>query len=233
MASPRVVPATIYHRTPDTMLWVQSLIESYKAIPNLMPLIANSSSLLNMARTWNGEEFLRSEADYIFLVDTDMAWPAQSLIRLIRTAKETKAKIVSGFTFVQRGGVIYPHAMGLVGDVYRPMATLPSMEEPFEVDAVGGACLLVHREVYEKVRTMTEGTTAYYWQEEVFNPATGKLRGEDVVFCDRAKAAGFSILYDPRAVFMHLDKMAYISVKEYLDGLPRLLEHANVHPADV
>jgi len=57
-----------------------------------------------------------------------------------------------------------------------------------EVDFATGACMLVKREVFEKIG---------YFDEKYF------LYLEDMDFCVRAKKAGFKILFEPKAVVWH------------------------------
>jgi GT2 family glycosyltransferase len=232
------MPAVVYHRAVP-MMFVQSLIESYKAMPHLMPLQASSNALPNRARTMNGRAFLESEAEWIFLIDDDMAWVPASLIQLVQTAKEKKATAVSGFTFMEpRDGRVVPHAYDLVptgsgGYTQMPFVMLPSMTEPFKVKAVGGACFLVHRQVYEDVLALAQGKTGYPWQEEVYNPAMDAQLGEDLVFSHRIRQAGHDIWYEPRAVFLHTRKPSFLGLKEYSESLERLRDNGVLRPTDV
>src|SRR3989344_2180725 len=57
-----------------------------------------------------------------------------------------------------------------------------------EVDFATGACMLVKREVFEKIG---------YFDEKYF------LYLEDMDFCVKAKKAGFKILFEPKAVVWH------------------------------
>jgi hypothetical protein len=205
--------------------FVLSLAASYKAMPHLMLLQAESSALLNLARTNNVRNFLASEAEYAITIDSDMAWEPDAILRLVKTAKEKNAKVVSGLTFMHQKGRVVPHAYAYVphngSTVLAPYAVLPTNSEAFTVEAVGGACLLVHRDVYETVRKMVKGTTAYYWQEEVYSPKSDDMKGEDLVFSERIKAAGFDIWYEPRAIFMHQKKAAMIGIEDYINFLDK------------
>ena len=222
-----IMPAVVYHRTVP-MMFVHSLIDTYKAMPHLLPLQAASNALPNRARTMNGRAFLASDAEWIFLIDDDMAWIPESLIRLVQTAKEKKAKAISGLTFMEPGYErVVPHAYDLIplpsgGYTQLPYVMLPSMEEPFKVKAVGGACFLVHRQVYEDVLAMAKGKTGYPWQEEVYNPRTDTQLGEDLVFSHRIRQAGHDIWYDPRAVFLHTRKTQFLGLQEYTESLESL-----------
>ena len=241
-----VVPMVVYHRAVP-MYFVQSLIDCYREIRRFMPLIANSSALPNRARTMNGKEFLYSEAEWCLLVDDDMMWTPDSVKRLLKTAKETEAKAVSGLTFIEKEikgeHRVFPHAYQIVpiGDdryAQMPMAAIP-MDRAFQVHAVGGACFLVHRDVYRAVYGMAKGLTGYPWQEDVYQPKLGEQMGEDLVFCQRIRKAGFDIWYEPRAPFLHMRKPSFVGLEDYVNSLESmdtsdvLALDGNLHSTDV
>jgi len=193
----------------------ECISESNHELSWLLPLHTESSSLLNLARTQNGRYFLDSGAEYALLLDSDMVWEPKDIVRLRKTAREKNAKIVSGLYFGQQLGRIFPVAYGLTDRGLLPFAMLPSLDQPFKVDGVGGGALLVHRDVYEAVADMQRGQTAYLWQEEMYAPATDSQVSEDLVFCLRAKEAGFDIWLEPRAIFNHLKKPDILGLEDY------------------
>lgn len=211
--------------------FVKCLADSYKAIPHLMSIQEESSAIPNRARTKNGEMFLASDAEWALLLDSDMTWEPVCIIQLLQTAKEKRAKVVSGLTFMEQKGRVVPHAYAYIpdnqgGTALAPYAVLPSMTEPFIVDAVGGACLLVHRDVYASVKELTKKTTAHYWQEDVYSAKNREMKGEDLVFSERITAAGYDIWYEPRAPFPHLRKPDLLGVGDYVAFLDRAgIEH--------
>ncbi|MBD3340847.1 MAG: glycosyltransferase [Candidatus Lokiarchaeota archaeon] len=60
--------------------------------------------------------------------------------------------------------------------------------QPRDVDFVSGCCMLVRREVFERIGLFDEKYFMYY---------------EDVDFCVRAQAASYRVLYYPDAVIWH------------------------------
>ncbi len=230
-----IMPATVYYGgVPITFL--HALIHSYKAMHNLLPLQAESSGMINLARTKNGKAFLMSDAEWILLLDTDMWWEPYSIIRLMKTAKEKKVKAVAGLAFMEQKDRIIPNAYAFIpdgsgGKYLAPYAVLPSLTEPFKVDATGGSCFLVHRDVYEDImkREVERGETAYYWQEDAYMPIKKEMQGEDITFCKRITEAGYDIWYEPRALFSHLSKNKLVDVREYLAFLDvSKIEHAHL-----
>jgi GT2 family glycosyltransferase len=201
------------------MYFAKSLEMQYRANNNVLPFQGTVDARLNNARTHNGEMFLASEAEWALLVDTDMVWDPQALPRLLRTAKELKVKAVSGLAFMKRtvqGQTrIIPPAYVNTEQGLMPFAVLPSLEKPFQVSAVGGACFLVHRDVYQALSDNCPTHTNYPWQDEEI-ALDGGMRGEDLTFCNRITNNGFEIWYEPRAVFGHV-KTHIVGVPEYLE----------------
>lgn len=61
-------------------------------------------------------------------------------------------------------------------------------DKRFQPDYITGSCMLIKREVFEKIGFFDEKLFIYY---------------EDVDFCYRAKKAGFDLLYVPQATIFH------------------------------
>lgn len=225
--------------------FVECLSRSHKALNHLLPVQMGTSAMINMARTVNGYAFLNSEAEWALLIDSDMVWDPDAIIRLSKTAKEKKAKVVSGLTFIESTeGRIVPHAYEIIpnptgGYVQSPYAVLPTFDEPFQVHAAGGACLLVHRDVYQDVLDLGQGKTGYPWQEDVYQPKIDEQMGEDLVFCQRIRTAGHEIWYEPRAFFGHMRRPTIITTQEYADSAKRSIQaqetlevDGNLHTTD-
>jgi hypothetical protein len=123
---------------------------------------------------------LYHEASHVFFVDDDTLMPPDALMRLL----EHDVPIVSGF-YTQRVPPFWPIPMRLWGKQYIHITKYcPGLQE---VDAVGGGCLLVKREVFE---TLSDPWFDYWSERMQANTS------EDVPFCEKAKAAGFPILLD-------------------------------------
>lgn len=69
---------------------------------------------------------------------------------------------------------------------------LPSIDEPFKVEIAGSAGMLVRRQVFEAI--------GYPY----FETTDGLKLNEDIVFCKKARAAGFDIHVDPQAHMGHI-----------------------------
>lgn len=140
---------------------------------------------------------LRSEQEWLFMVDADMGFDPFALDQLLSLADPETRPMVGGLCFAQResladgkhGFRCFPRPTLLewvpnpetgivqfVGRAHYPVNSL------IRVGATGGALLLVHRSVIEQM--------AAAFGEEWFTrtpDAAGNLQGEDIAFCDRAR----------------------------------------------
>jgi GT2 family glycosyltransferase len=141
--------------------------------------------------------FLRSDAEWLWTLDTDIGFEPMALDKLLEHGD--KYGVISGFykticetgTRWLDGSVSYkelPLALQEVdGGRFREY---PNYEGSMEVDAVGAGCLLVHRSVFE-------ATPDGGWYDTI-----GGL-GEDISFCVKARALGYKILCDTTISLSH------------------------------
>jgi GT2 family glycosyltransferase len=144
------------------------------------------------------------QADWLWMVDSDMTFDPDIVDRLLEYADPVKAPIVGGLCFgFDNNGDIQPTLYGLLGDsddpehleVIRYQEWTP--DSMFEVAATGGACLLIHKSVLEAMRDFDNPrgrkgfNDAYPWFQETEH--NGKPVGEDITFCWRAIQAGFPV----------------------------------------
>jgi GT2 family glycosyltransferase len=147
------------------------------------------------ARNQAVRELLAVESlDWLFWIDSDMGFAADTVDRLLETADSMERPIVGALCFAQK----LPEADGLGG--YRSLAvptiydwkSLPDDKGfqarlEYEADTLtrcagtGSACILIHRSVFERM-------SAEYgpaWYDLVPNEG-GENIGEDLSFCLRA-----------------------------------------------
>lgn len=142
------------------------------------------------------------KADWLFWVDTDMGFAPDTVDRLFEAADRGERPMVGALCFAQietgpdgLGGYLcqatptvydWTHVDGKYGWQVRwdyPANTLT------RVAGTGSACVLIHRNVFEKVAA-EHGPT---WYGRVPNPTTGQLVSEDLSFCLRAGALNIPI----------------------------------------
>lgn len=143
----------------------------------------SSGPRVDMARNDVVREFLDLDAEWLWMLDTDMMWKPDAFDLLCRVAHERDRPVVGGLCFA--GGMgkdIWPtmlvfeqleNGIGIRRIVSYPKNTL------CKVDATGGAFLMVHRSVFER---MDDGSPCPWFRYAWLND---EPIGEDVTFCMR------------------------------------------------
>lgn len=155
------------------------------------------------------KQALGDEADYLFMVNNDTILEKNSLLRLIEVGNSNirsgilgpKIYFAPGFEFhknrykkSERGRVLW-YAGGIMDwknviGRHRGVDEVGDgqYEKIEETNFVSGCAMLVKKEVFEKIGPLDENYFLYY---------------EDNDFCQKAKKAGFKILFVPKAVVWH------------------------------
>ncbi len=199
-----------------------------------------SSANVSNARNNVVRRFLReSTAEWLFFIDTDMSFPADTLDLMLAEAYRHEAPIVGGLCFGQADGQLFPTMYRLGGDGDVPkmfrMNVWPrtpdenSMHPLVEVSATGAAVLLVHRTVFEEIAQ--RWPEPYPWFAETIlgeppwgggAPGTGSAMGEDITFCLRALQAGFRVFVHVGVEVGH-EKSWILTREQYDDQRAALL----------
>jgi len=139
---------------------------------------------------------LRDHQSYshILFLDIDHRFPKDTIIKLLSHNKS----IVSGLSF-KRTEPYNPVIFNWDNEIEEYVNIIEWKNELFEVDATGGACLLVETEVFKKMK--------FPWFEFYtgFDRSNRKISiSEDLYFCKKAKELGYSIFIDPTCTNDHL-----------------------------
>lgn len=140
-------------------------------------IISNKSSIVAVARN-NGVQTAREMGvDYLFFLDSDMVFPRRTLHRLLAHDQN-----VAGALYTKR---IPPYP--LLGSTLdeQPADAPPGL---LEMTRLPTGCLLIRMSVFERL-------TRPYFRFE-YDETSGDVIGEDYVFCDRARQAGFRLWAD-------------------------------------
>lgn len=147
------------------------------------------------ARNTLVERSLETGSEWILFIDDDHVYPTDLLIRLLE-----HEQAVVGSLYLRRARPFAPVAFSDCKDgLYRSidLTTLPN-EGLLKVQAVGAAGLLIRSEVFRAVE--------YPWFE---HGRVGEWNAsEDIIFCEKAQAAGFDVFVDLGAQLGHLSPTA-------------------------
>ena len=169
-------------------------------------VIRATSSRPNASRNMVVDEFLRTDSDWLWMVDADMIFSEKDHpMRLWSAASEYDADMVSGLAFIfhdrnQPTPSIFTERDGVIG---RIMNKVPS--EPMEIRACGLASVLIHRRVFEALPPARHESMR--WFDEIELPQAEGIAGEDVQFFVRATDLGFKLIVEPSACTQHIKKV--------------------------
>jgi len=173
--------------------------------PDFVLLEASRGGDIAEKRESQAAEGLRLGCTHILLMDADMVYPQSTINDLFQVLRDHSADMVGGLCY--RGYEPYdPLIWGLEKeDLLKPFEDY-KFGDIVNAGATGAACLLIKREVFEKLerpwfRIQTEEKTA-----------DGKIvvirRGEDTYFTRNATAAGFKLLVNTAYDIGHLREFA-------------------------
>lgn len=142
---------------------------------------------------------LRDEDEWVWILGDDHTWRQDCLMQLLETMDDTPEADILVPLVVKRNP---PWHLVLFEDAgefddglprWRPLTWEEIPEEgTFEVDAAGSAGMLIRREVLD--------TLGDPW----FESSGGVILNEDVMFCKKAREAGFHVYATTNATMGHL-----------------------------
>ena len=134
------------------------------------------------------------DAPWLFMADTDMSLPWDTIDRLVAAADPSERPVVGGLCFTENPvGAPLPTLYELVeADGRLVFARYESWPDDglVRVTATGAACLLIHRDALETVGKSSGCPAAPWFRESVVGES---LVGEDLTFCLRLGAAGIPV----------------------------------------
>lgn len=144
----------------------------------------NIGSVITIARRNLTEIFLKSDFDYAWWIDSDMKFPIDAPLRLLK-----RGVPLVGCNY-RRRRFPNPGFTGMMGEPgnFRELVTDDNSPAIEDVDVLPHGCVLVHRSVYEKI------PQPHYLQEYV--EELNLEIGEDIYFCRKARDAGFNVWCD-------------------------------------
>jgi hypothetical protein len=196
--------------------WFQSIMGAVLSSTRIGPYTAMKCGTdgLVAARNDTVKAFLKTDAQWLWWIDTDMGFLPDALDGLLAVADPVERPIVGALCFSNRetGQDGYNgYRCDPVPTVYK-FITLPDGKNGFqpifdyardslvEVAGTGSACIVIHRSVFEAVHAKWGPN----WYIRLTNPTTGQLIGEDLSFCYRAADVGFRLYVNTAVKTTHL-----------------------------
>ena len=154
-----------------------------------------SCSLVYKSRTELGEHAVRSKADYVLWLDSDVVFPNTLMADMMKDMEGRD--MVTGICHMRkapfRPAIWKTLRQGLTSDENESEEYNDYPEDRiFEVEGCGFAAVMMRTDVLRDVLNR---------YKELFAPLPGY--GEDVSFCIRARACGYKIHCDPRIQIGH------------------------------
>ena len=154
-------------------------------------------SLIYTSRNELAAKAVQIGADYVFWLDSDMVFEADTLRRMYKTLTENNLDILTGLYFRR----VPPYSPVLFdklemtdkGCEWTDWKDKPLPEGLFEVGGCGFGCVLMKTDVFFDV----QGTF-----QDMFGPINRV--GEDLSFCWRARECGYKIICDPTIICGHV-----------------------------
>ena len=180
------------------------------------------NTYLHSAREGLYERYEQEEAmrnyDWILHIDSDQTFEVEQVVSLLEHAEEKDFAILSGIYFGRSREQITPILMNKIDEPmrkeiakakrcsvkevlgeYQRMVTLPN-EAFFSVDVIGFGFFVCKPKVYKEMVAR--------WKKPVFplklNKKNNRIKGEDVVWCERARALGYKLMVDRSIIVGHV-----------------------------
>jgi len=170
-------------------------------------------TLIHTARNVLANEFLATDCEWAFWLDSDMVLPANTIPVMIRWAKKLNAQFLTG-VYYQRVGDHKPLVLlrnedrvNYKEDYEHSMVIVPEGNKtPFKVHCCGFGCVLMHRDVLMK---MDQPFFKYEY------PPGKRELSEDFYFCINARKKGIDLWAIPELTCGHIGQAPIITKKDF------------------
>ena len=236
------VDGWFYH----SMTGLQTYLRSQQNILDVEDIILiRSGPLLSAGRGQLAATFLNGtpNSEALVMLDSDMAFTPGRIVELIQTfekCRETYGENVGalgGLAFISNHNRLHTPMPNIwlpnpeIPEVLHHQSTYPE-NSLIEVGATGGACIIIHRDVFEAIgRHWFHHIPVLQWNmmardfartddpTEIENILRSSVwdadqLGEDMSFCIRARAHGFRLFLHTGIIFDHC-KLTLLGLEEY------------------
>jgi len=167
------------------------------------------SGLLSKQRNRVVTQFLdKTDSDWLLMIDSDEQLGIREFDALIETAHDKERPVVSGLVFAGFGVLNAPYPKpvpAIFNEVDGRFAPIFDYKKNsiFTVDAVGTGCLLVHRDILQRMRNEADKNQGTEWCWFWDGPIDGEWVGEDLLFCRRLRSMGVPITVNSSVILPH------------------------------
>lgn len=187
-------------------------------------------TLIHSARNWLSKEFLATDCDWVFWMDSDMILEPRTIPVMLRWADKLKATFLTGI-YYQRMGKFLPtigvnsvtsdgKTAKLPDDYsFHRVGVSEDAKIPFKVDVCGFGCVLMHRSVFDGMK--------YPFFRFIFNEDSSKpdsYISEDTYFCSVARKNGTELWAVPELTCGHIGQAPVITARDFQPDKSALLK---------
>jgi hypothetical protein len=141
------------------------------------------------------QQFFASGCEWLWMLDSDIAFNPNTLDRLLQATDNGARKIVTAAYWAQHESGNITTWLRMGSGHLSPYLSLPE-SGMMRLGACGMGCCLIHHDVFEAIRYMRRDNLdpwIWYGRDLIELNGVAKRAGEDVTFCIRAQRAGYSI----------------------------------------
>jgi GT2 family glycosyltransferase len=189
------------HRDTVSHCFMQSLLDLQRhdkadrgAVAGLLPIFCPSGRL-GPARNQQCAAMSKVDADWLWLVDSDMGFEPDALYRLMDAAHPQHRPVVGALNAVGflgesdgRGGYATHALPGVYDSALQIMQRVPD-NAVIKATGTGAACLLIHHSVLDRIANAIGPA----WFTERDWPGSSDRLSEDLSFCTRLRDLGVPV----------------------------------------
>jgi hypothetical protein len=162
-------------------------------------------SVVSRVRNLIADQFLESDADHLFMVDSDMSFNPDDIIRLLAWS-QTKP-VVAGIGVARKPEKVFFSMLDQDEDNNIFMDKMGLVK----AKRVGTGFIMIQRQVFELLRDahpewayMDQNSGKKLYSYFDFKCTPDGYIGEDYTFCDRVREHGFTVWIDPTIKLGHM-----------------------------
>lgn len=181
----------------------------------ITPLIVTSGSLLVAERNKIIQTFYESDCTHLLCIDSDLGWPAEAVIAMLKQEKDIVAGVYPARTNMSTENEY------LCRPYLNPDNTVITENHLIKMEYIPAGFMLISKNCIQKLRDKFPERYYEPKNDAIGNPSKGfcffnteiydgEFWGEDFVFCRLLKEAGIDIWVDPLIQFDHAGRLGML-----------------------